>query len=254
MRPITDKIVKELRSRNISLDSYVNDEIVKALLDNDFSHDYILKSIDEGDIKLDKKPEDIEKEDVEEEGVKKCDNVKKCDKVKKSDIPEEEEEEEEEEEDVEKGEEKYEKIKKADNEEEEEDDEDIEARVEKSIRRTLRKSFGAQLSELNGLVKSLQDEISTLKNERTPFRTVNSSAIIEKSMNLGKDNDGKNILSKAMNRIQIGKELTKAFEEEQDSEIKKSLGSDILGFSVSGGDLSKDSVEVLEKRGYKIVD
>lgn len=247
MRPITDKIVKELRSRNISLDSYVNDEVVKALLDNDFSHDYILKSIDEGDIKLDKKPEDIEKEDVEGEGVK------KCDKMKKSDAPEEEVEEEEEK-DVEKGEEKYEKIKKADNEEEEEDEEDIEARVEKSIRRTLRKSFGAQLSELNGLVKSLQDEISTLKNERAPFRTVNSSAIIEKSMNLGKDNDGKNILSKAMNRIQIGKELTKAFEEEQDSEIKKSLGSDILGFSVSGGDLSKDSVEVLEKRGYKIVD
>lgn len=243
MRPITDKIVKELRSRNISLDSYVNDEVVKALLDNDFSHDYILKSIDEGDIKLDKKPEDIEKEDVEKE-----EDVKKCDKMKKSDASEEEEE------DVEKGEVKYEKIKKADNEEEEEDEEDIEARVEKSIRRTLRKSFGAQLSELNGLVKSLQDEISTLKNERTPFRTVNSSAIIEKSMNLGKDNDGKNILSKAMNRIQIGKELTKAFEEEQDSEIKKSLGSDILGFSVSGGDLSKDSVEVLEKRGYKIVD
>lgn len=247
MRPITDKIVKELRSRHISLDSYVNDEVVKALLDNDFSHDYILKSIDEGDIKLDKKPEDIEKEDVEEK-----EDVKKCDKVKKSDAPEEEVEEEEE--DVEKGEEKYEKIKKADNEEEEEDEEDIEARVEKSIRRTLRKSFGAQLSELNGLVKSLQDEISILKNERTPFRTVNSSAIIEKSMNLGKDNDGKSILSKAMNRIQIGKELTKAFEEEQDSEIKKSLGSDILGFSVSGGDLSKDSIEVLEKRGYKIVD
>lgn len=246
MRPITDKIVKELRSRNISLDSYVNDEVVKALLDNDFSHDYILKSIDEGDIKLDKKPEDIEKEDVEKE-----EDVKKCDKMKKSDASEEEVEEEE---DVEKGEAKYEKIKKADNEEEEKDEEDIEARVEKSIRRTLRKSFGAQLSELNGLVKSLQDEISTLKNERTPFRTVNSSAIIEKSMNLGKDNDGKNILSKAMNRIQIGKELTKAFEEEQDSEIKKSLGSDILGFSVSGGDLSKDSVEVLEKRGYKIVD
>lgn len=249
MRPITDKIVKELRSRHISLDSYVNDEVVKALLDNDFSHDYILKSIDEGDIKLDKKPEDIEKEDVEE-----GEDVKKCDKVKKSDAPEEEVEEEGEEGNVEKGEEKYEKIKKADNEEEEEDEEDIEARVEKSIRRTLRKSFGAQLSELNGLVKSLQDEISTLKNERTPFRTVNSSAIIEKSMNLGKDNDGKSILSKAMNRIQIGKELTKAFEEEQDSEIKKSLGSDILGFSVSGGDLSKDSVEVLEKRGYKIVD
>lgn len=248
MRPITDKIVKELRSRNISLDSYVNDEVVKALLDNDFSHDYILKSIDEGDIKLDKKPEDIEKEDVEEEGVK------KCDKMKKSDAPAEEEDVEEDEEDVEKGEEKYEKIKKADNEEEAEDEEDIEARVEKSIRRTLRKSFGAQLSELNGLVKSLQDEISTLKNERAPFRTVNSSAIIEKSMNLGKDNDGKSILSKAMNRIQIGKELTKAFEEEQDSEIKKSLGSDILGFSVSGGDLSKDSIEVLEKRGYKIVD
>lgn len=244
MRPITDKIVKELRSRNISLDSYVNDEVVKALLDNDFSHDYILKSIDEGDIKLDKKPEDIEKEDVEEEGVK------KCDKMKKSDAPAEEGDVE----DVEKGEEKYEKIKKADNEEEVEDEEDIEARVEKSIRRTLRKSFGAQLSELNGLVKSLQDEISTLKNERAPFRTVNSSAIIEKSMNLGKDNDGKSILSKAMNRIQIGKELTKAFEEEQDSEIKKSLGSDILGFSVSGGDLSKDSIEVLEKRGYKIVD
>lgn len=245
MRPITDKIVKELRSRNISLDSYVNDEVVKALLDNDFSHDYILKSIDEGDIKLDKKPEDIEKEDVEEE------DVKKCDKVKKSDAPAEEEDVEE---DVEKGEEKYEKIKKADDEEEVEGEEDIEARVEKSIRRTLRKSFGAQLSELNGLVKSLQDEISTLKNERAPFRTVNSSAIIEKSMNLGKDNDGKSILSKAMNRIQIGKELTKAFEEEQDSEIKKSLGSDILGFSVSGGDLSKDSIEVLEKRGYKIVD
>lgn len=248
MRPITDKIVKELRSRNISLDSYVNDEVVKALLDNDFSHDYILKSIDEGDIKLDKKPEDVKKEDVEED-------VKKCDKVKKSDAPAEEKEDVvEDEEDVEKGEEKYEKIKKADDEEEVEDEEDIEARVEKSIRRTLRKSFGAQLSELNGLVKSLQDEISTLKNERAPFRTVNSSAIIEKSMNLGKDNDGKSILSKAMNRIQIGKELTKAFEEEQDSEIKKSLGSDILGFSVSGGDLSKDSIEVLEKRGYKIVD
>ena len=50
MKPITSEIVQELQKRGISLDQYCGDEVVKALLDAEFDHDYILKSIDNGDI------------------------------------------------------------------------------------------------------------------------------------------------------------------------------------------------------------
>lgn len=262
MKPITDEVIKGLRSRKISIDAYLGDEIVKALLDNDFDHDYILKSIDEGDIKLDKKPDDIEEDKVEEKKNPKKEDLKE-------DVEEKEDEEDIEEEDVEekplkkcdkmkKGKKNCEEedIEKGDEEdiEEEEDEEEIEKRVEKSLRMKLNKSLNARLEEMGDLIKSMSSEIQMLKSERLPFRTVNSGAVIEKSFNLGRDDDGKNLLSRSMNRPQISKELSKAFEIESDEEIKKSIGDDLLGYTLSGKELSQASIEALDKRGFKIVD
>ena len=261
MKPITDEVIKGLRSRKISIDAYLGDEIVKALLDNDFDHDYILKSIDEGDIKLDKKPDDIEEDKVEEKKNPKKEDVEKEDIEEKEDVEEEDVEEKPlkkcdkmkkgkkncEEEDIEKGDDE-------DIEEKEDIEEEIEKRVEKSLRMKLNKSLSARLEEMDDLIKSMSSEIRMLKSERLPFRTVNSGAVIEKSFNLGRDDDGKNLLSKSMNRPQISKELSKAFEIESDEEIKKSIGDDLLGYTLSGKELSQASIEALDKRGFKIVD
>ena len=79
MKAISGDVIEQLKARGIEVDTYVNDEVVKALLDAEFTHDYILKSIDDGDIKLKKqceksddaeKDEEIEDKEVDEEKEK----------------------------------------------------------------------------------------------------------------------------------------------------------------------------------------
>ena len=64
MKPITNEIVQELQKRGLSLDQYCGDSVVSALMDADFEHDYILKSIDNGEISTLSKSKYTEKEEI----------------------------------------------------------------------------------------------------------------------------------------------------------------------------------------------
>lgn len=221
MKPISQEVLDGLKERGISLEEYTEDSVVKALLDADFDHDYILKSIDEGDITSLKKKE--KKEDPEEKEDEKD--------------PEEKEIEEE---DTESGERTYkamfDEFSKGQN--------------------ALFKSLGEQLASVSSEISSLRAEISQLKDQRSPFKGINPRAFIEKSFGQAGESGektGDSTLSKSMNAEQIKRVLTTAFEQEKDDEIKKSLANDVMEYSL-GRNLTKSAMDTLSKKGYSIVE
>lgn len=221
MKPISQEVLDGLKERGISLEEYTEDSVVKALLDADFDHDYILKSIDEGDITSLKKKE--KKEDPEEKEDEKDPEEKVI-----------------EEEDTESGERTYkamfDEFSKGQN--------------------ALFKSFGEQLASVSSEISSLRAEISQLKDQRSPFKGVNPRAFIEKSFGQAGESGektGDSTLSKSMNAEQIKRVLTTAFEQEKDDEIKKSLANDVMEYSL-GRNLTKSAMDTLSKKGYSIVE
>ena len=221
MKPISQEVLDGLKERGISLEEYTEDSVVKALLDADFDHDYILKSIDEGDITSLKKKE--KKEDPEEKEDEKDPEEKVI-----------------EEEDTESGERTYkamfDEFSKGQN--------------------ALFKSFGEQLASVSSEISSLRAEISQLKDQRSPFKGINPRAFIEKSFGQAGESGektGDSTLSKSMNAEQIKRVLTTAFEQEKDDEIKKSLANDVMEYSL-GRNLTKSAMDTLSKKGYSIVE
>lgn len=225
MKPISQEVLDGLKERGISLEEYTEDSVVKALLDADFDHDYILKSIDEGDITSLKKKE--KKEDPEE-------------KEDEKDPEEKEDEKDPEGEDTESGERTYkamfDEFSKGQN--------------------ALFKSLGEQLASVSSEISSLRAEISQLKDQRSPFKGINPRAFIEKSFGQAGESGektGDSTLSKSMNAEQIKRVLTTAFEQEKDDEIKKSLANDVMEYSL-GRNLTKSAMDTLSKKGYSIVE
>lgn len=221
MKPISQEVLDGLKERGISLEEYTEDSVVKALLDADFDHDYILKSIDEGDITSLKKKE--KKEDPKEKDDEKD--------------PKEKETEEK---DTESGERTYkamfDEFSKGQN--------------------ALFKSLGEQLASVSSEISSLRAEISQLKDQRSPFKGINPRAFIEKSFGQAGESGektGDSTLSKSMNAEQIKRVLTIAFEQEKDDEIKKSLANDVMEYSL-GRNLTKSAMDTLSKKGYSIVE
>lgn len=225
MKPISQEVLDGLKERGISLEEYTEDSVVKALLDADFDHDYILKSIDEGDITSLKKKE--KKEGPEEKGDEK-------------DPEEKGDEKDPEEKDTESGERTYkamfDEFSKGQN--------------------ALFKSLGEQLASVSSEISSLRAEISQLKDQRSPFKGINPRAFIEKSFGQAGESGektGDSTLSKSMNAEQIKRVLTTAFEQEKDDEIKKSLANDVMEYSL-GRNLTKSAMDTLSKKGYSIVE
>lgn len=243
MKPITNEIVEELKARGLSCDQYMNDAVVKALLDADFDHDYILKSIDNGEISTLAKGKYTEKEEIEyDEG--------KAGEHERRDFKEGEKEgEKKEKEKIEEGE-KIEKKEKDD--------------VEKAMTADFMKSqrefmtefsnFMADMKEMKDIMKSVQSDLQAVKDQPIPFRSVPTGALLEKSMGIKTNEEGKRILSKSQHREAIKSVMTQAFEAETNEDIKKSIANDIMGFSTGRNTLSAETMNVLNGKGIEVVD
>lgn len=244
MKPITNEIVQELQKRGISLDQYCGDEVVKALLDADFDHDYILKSIDNGDINTFNKSKYTEKEEIEYD-------EKKAGEHERRDFEEGKKEGEKEEKD------KIEKKKKDVEKFEEGKGEEMKKSIENDLYKSQKKFFDditASLSEMKSLMKSMGEEIETLRNQPMPFRSVDKGAVLEKSFGVKTNDEGKKILSKSAHREPLKKIMTECFEKETDSEMKKSLANDIISYSTGAMSLSQETVDYLSKKGIEVVE
>lgn len=244
MKPITSEIVQELQKRGISLDQYCGDEVVKALLDAEFDHDYILKSIDNGDITTFAKSKYTEKEEIEYD-------EKKAGEHERRDFEEGKEEGEKEEE------EEIEKKKKDKKDVEKSEGEEMKKSIENDLYKSQREFFdevNASLSEMKDLMKSMGAEIETLRNQPMPFRSVDKGAVLEKSFGVKTSEEGKKILSKSAHREPLKRIMTECFEKEEDNEMKKSLANDILSYSTGMMSLSQATINYLNKKGIEVVE
>lgn len=244
MKPITSEIVQELQKRGISLDQYCGDEVVKALLDAEFDHDYILKSIDNGDITTFAKSKYTEKEEIEYD-------EKKAGEHERRDFEEGKEEGEKEEE------EKIEKKKKDKKDVEKSEGEEMKKSIENDLYKSQREFFdevNASLSEMKDLMKSMGAEIETLRNQPMPFRSVDKGAVLEKSFGVKTSDEGKKILSKSAHREPLKRIMTECFEKEEDNEMKKSLANDIMSYSTGNMSLSQATIDYLDKKGIEVVE
>lgn len=244
MKPITSEIVQELQKRGISLDQYCGDEVVKALLDAEFDHDYILKSIDNGDITTFAKSKYTEKEEIEYD-------EKKAGEHERRDFEEGKEEGEKEE-----GEE-IEKKKKDKKDVEKSEGEEMKKSIENDLYKSQREFFdevNASLSEMKDLMKSMGAEIETLRNQPMPFRSVDKGAVLEKSFGVKTSEEGKKILSKSAHREPLKRVMIECFEKEEDGEMKKSLANDIMSYSTGNMSLSQATIDYLNKKGIEVVE
>ena len=247
MKPITSEIVQELQKRGISLDQYCGDEVVKALLDAEFDHDYILKSIDNGDITTFAKSKYTEKEEIKYD-------EKKAGEHERRDFEEGKEEgEKEEKEEIEKKKKDKKDVEKCEDVKGEEMKKSIENDLYKSQREFF-EEVNASLSEMKDLMKSMGEELETLRNQPMPFRSVDKGAVLEKSFGVKTTDEGKKVLSKSAHREPLKKVMTECFEKEEDSEMKKSLANDILSYSTGNALLSQATIDYLSKKGIEVVE
>lgn len=247
MKPITSEIVQELQKRGISLDQYCGDEVVKALLDAEFDHDYILKSIDNGDITTFAKSKYTEKEEIKYD-------EKKAGEHERRDFEEGKEEgEKEEKEEIEKKKKDKKDVEKCEDVKGEEMKKSIESDLYKSQREFF-EEVNASLSEMKDLMKSMGEELETLRNQPMPFRSVDKGAVLEKSFGVKTTDEGKKVLSKSAHREPLKKVMTECFEKEEDSEMKKSLANDILSYSTGNALLSQATIDYLSKKGIEVVE
>ena len=247
MKPITSEIVQELQKRGISLDQYCGDEVVKALLDAEFDHDYILKSIDNGDITTFAKSKYTEKEEIKYD-------EKKAGEHERRDFEEGKEEgEKEEKEEIEKKKKDKKDVEKCEDVKGEEMKKSIESDLYKSQREFF-EEVNASLSEMKDLMKSMGEELETLRNQPMPFRSVDKGAVLEKSFGVKTTDEGKKVLSKSAHREPLKRVMTECFEKEEDSEMKKSLANDILSYSTGNASLSQATIDYLSKKGIEVVE
>lgn len=247
MKPITNEIVQELEKRGLSLDQYTGDSVVKALLDADFEHDFILKSIDNGEIEtLNKSKYTVAEETRYDE--KKAGEHERRDWEEGKKAGEKEEKKKIEDEEIEK--------KKKDKKDKEDMEKAMTADFMKSQRQffTEFSDFMEDMKEMKSIMKSMQEDIQAVKGQPMPFRNVPSGAVLEKSMGVKTTEAGKRVLSKSMHREPIKRIMTECFEKMEDSDLKKSLASDIMSFSAGSMNLSGMTIDYLNKQGIEIAE
>ena len=249
MKAISGDVIEQLKARGIEVDTYVNDEVVKALLDAEFTHDYILKSIDDGDIKLKKqceKSDDAEKDEEIED--KEVDEEKEKIEAKEG---EEEDTEVEKGGDIEISETVKEKLRQRKGKKAEKDAEVD--RMQKAMYNDFMKSQERMCKSLMDEIASLRNEVNAMKGERTPFRGINSGAFLEKSFGSAprRDDNGRGVLDCHAHSEKIKSVLTKAFEDEKNDEVKKSLANDVMSYTISRS-LTDSAISTLNKAGYVV--
>lgn len=184
---------------------YLDNKIVKSLLDANFSEEYIEKAIANGDIKIEKSEDkaargDHESETKEEEDI---------DKLEKEAV---------------------------DKEKNTAEDKNAEGEMMKSMESMIMKSVGSIFTPIIERMAESLDNLSAKMDkfgqEAPKFRSegLDNMSAIQKSMTFEKDDNGKIELNIINQRPMVAKMIEKALTNESDDSIRKSLEADALNY------------------------
>lgn len=176
---------------------YLDNKIVKSLLDANFSEEYIEKAIANGDIKIEKSEDKAARGDHESET-------------------------------------KEEKVKE--DEKNTAEDKNAEGEMMKSMESMIMKSVGSIFNPIIERMAESLDNLSAKMDkfgqEAPKFRSegLDNMSAIQKSMNFEKDDNGKIELNIINQRPMVAKMIEKALTNESDDSIRKSLEADALNY------------------------
>lgn len=192
----------------MKFEEYKDNAIVKSMLAMGFTEDYIAKSIEKGDIKIEKS-ESIEAGDHESETKEEKD----IDKLENEAV------------------EKEEKVKE--DEKNTAEDKDAEG-IKKAVEETFAKSMGVFapiMEKMADAIDSLSERIDKIGGQTLEFRSkgLESLSTIQKSVELTKDESGKYEMNIISQRPMVAKAIESAYDKMSD-ELKKSMEGDMLAF------------------------
>lgn len=192
----------------MKFEEYKDNAIVKSMLAMGFTEDYIAKSIEKGDIKIEKS-ESVEAGDHESETKEEKD----IDKLEKEAV------------------EKEEKVKE--DEKDTAEDKDAEG-IKKAVEETFAKSMGVFapiMEKMADAIDSLSERIDKIGGQAPEFRSkgLESLSTIQKSVELTKDESGKYEMNIISQRPMVAKAIESAYDKMSD-ELKKSMEGDMLAF------------------------
>lgn len=176
---------------------YLDNKIVKSLLDANFSEEYIEKAIANGDIKIEKSEDKAARGDHESET-------------------------------------KEEKVKE--DEKNTAEDKNAEGEMMKSMESMIMKSVGSVfipiIERMAESLDNLSAKMDKFGQEAPKFRSegLDNMSAIQKSMNFEKDDNGKIELNIISQRPMVAKMIEKALTNESDDSIRKSLEADALNY------------------------
>lgn len=192
----------------MNFEEYKDNAIVKSMLAMGFTEDYIAKSIEKGDIKIEKS-ESVEAGDHESETKEEKD----IDKLENEAVEKEEKVKEDEKNTVE--------------------DKDAEG-IKKAVEETFAKSMGVFapiMEKMADAIDSLSERIDKIGGQAPEFRSkgLESLSTIQKSVELTKDESGKYEMNIISQRPMVAKAIESAYDKMSD-ELKKSMEGDMLAF------------------------
>ena len=193
----------------MKFEDYKDNAIVKSMLAMGFTEDYIAKSIEKGDIKIEKSEDAAAAGDHESETKQEKD----IDKLEKEAVKKEE------------------KVK--DDEKDTAEDRDAEG-IKKAVEETFAKSMGVFAPIMEKLAETLDvlsDKIDKIGGQTPSFRSAGLENVnaIQKSMQIAKDENNKYEMNIISQRPLVVKAIEKAYDQMSET-LQKSMEGDMLAY------------------------
>lgn len=193
----------------MKFEDYKDNAIVKSMLAMGFTEDYIAKSIEKGDIKIEKSEDAAAAGDHESETKQEKD----VDKLEKEAVKKEE------------------KVK--DDEKDTAEDRDAEG-IKKAVEETFAKSMGVFAPIMEKMAETLDvlsDKIDKIGGQTPSFRSAGLENVnaIQKSMQIAKDENNKYEMNIISQRPLVVKAIEKAYDQMSET-LQKSMEGDMLAY------------------------
>ena len=193
----------------MKFEDYKDNAIVKSMLAMGFTEDYIAKSIEKGDIKIEKSEDAAAAGDHESETKQEKD----IDKLEKEAVKKEE------------------KVK--DDEKDTAEDRDAEG-IKKAVEETFAKSMGVFAPIMEKMAETLDvlsDKIDKIGGQTPSFRSAGLENVnaIQKSMQIAKDENNKYEMKIISQRPLVVKAIEKAYDQMSET-LQKSMEGDMLAY------------------------
>lgn len=193
----------------MKFEDYKDNAIVKSMLAMGFTEDYIAKSIEKGDIKIEKSEDAAAAGDHESETKQEKD----IDKLEKEAVKKEE------------------KVK--DDEKDTAEDRDAEG-IKKAVEETFAKSMGVFAPIMKKMAETLDvlsDKIDKIGGQTPSFRSAGLENVnaIQKSMQIAKDENNKYEMNIISQRPLVVKAIEKAYDQMSET-LQKSMEGDMLAY------------------------